>query len=113
MRAKDKAKSARKKQQAIKKDNARRAKMSCTMFGGEESEQLNALYSALRDAAERHGFSGEYKEYEFMEGTPEYQLIQELKKKPRTSLVVQMVDALHAMGYDIVYTGNHRHWGDE
>lgn len=63
--------------------------LSCNMFGGENSEQYNALRSALTTAAHEAGFTGEYCEYEWIE------------KTPRTSLIVNLVDALHLHGYEI------------
>lgn len=63
--------------------------LSCSMFGGKHSDQYNALRSALTTAAKEAGYSGEYCEYEWIE------------KSPRTSLIVNLVDALHSHGYEI------------
>lgn len=63
--------------------------LSCSMFGGKHSDQYNALRSALTTAAKEAGYEGEYCEYGWVE------------KTPRTSLVVNLVDALHSHGYEI------------
>lgn len=59
-------------------------------FGGEGSEEYNALHTALVRCAEDDGRASEYKEYEWIENTP------------RTSLIVLLVDKLNEMGYHVV-----------
>jgi len=55
------------------------------MFGGKNSEEYNALMSALTRSAEKNG-----KEiYEYLEETP------------KTTFIVNMVDELRDMGYKI------------
>ena len=62
----------------------------CIMFGDENAEGYNALISALMDcgdAKRAHGVDGDYV---FLEHTP------------KTSLIVELYDALLASGYKIV-----------
>lgn len=63
--------------------------LSYTLFAGECSEEYNALRSALRTAAEDFGHIGEYAEYEWLDVVP------------RTSMVVELVNALHRHGFKI------------
>ena len=56
----------------------------CKMFGGENSEAQNALMSALTELA-----GGTQDIYEYLESTP------------KTSLVVEIVDKLKELGYEI------------
>ena len=60
-------------------------KPKCNDFGGLGSEGYNAMMSALFHAA-----GGEANVYPFIERTP------------KASLVVELVDALRDLGYDIV-----------
>ena len=80
--------------------------LSCAMFGGSnDSEQYNALYSALSDAAELRGFVGPMKEYGLIENSDEAKIMKHLHTLPRTSMIVAMVNQLHELGYEIVFTG--------
>ena len=63
----------------------RKIKLECDDFGGEGSEAYNALASALWRAA-----SGRHNVYEYLE------------KTPKTSLVVEICQALNEIGYKIV-----------
>lgn len=63
-------------------------KLTCKMFGGEGEEEYNALMSALQDCAENRG--GDKEIYSYLEDTL------------KTSLIVEMVDALHTFGYKII-----------
>lgn len=63
--------------------------LSHELFTGERSTEYNALRSAIRTAAENSNESGEYAEYDW------------LAKVPRTSMTVELVDALHEHGYQI------------
>ncbi len=63
-------------------------KLKCKMFGGEDSEQLNALMSALIEASEAEDIKDNDKIYTFLE-------------LPKTSLVVELLDALNKIGYKI------------
>ena len=63
--------------------------LSHTCFGGRLGEQQNALRSALATAAKRAGFTDEYAEYQYLHNIP------------RTSLTVELVDALESHGYQI------------
>lgn len=60
-------------------------KLECDDFGGEGSEAYNALASALWRAA-----GGKDSVYAYLE------------KAPKTSLVVELCDALNEIGYKIV-----------
>lgn len=60
---------------------------ACTMFGGDDADQYNALASALWASA-----GGKEKVYEYLSDTP------------KTSLVVELVDTLRARGFKIVST---------
>lgn len=64
--------------------------LSHTLFEGKFGEELNALRSALTTAAKNAGHTGEYPEYDWMGNAP------------RTSMIVELVDALHEHGYSIV-----------
>lgn len=63
--------------------------LSHTPFGGENAEEYNALRSALSTAAKLSGHTGEYAEYDWIENVA------------RTSLVCELVQALHKHGYRI------------
>jgi len=63
--------------------------LSCDIFGGKRSDEYNAVRSALTTAANNSGHKGEYCEYEWLTNTP------------KTSLVVELVDALHEHGYEV------------
>jgi len=58
----------------------------CTMFGGEGAEGYNAMMTSLQECAKDDGRSI----YDFLEHTP------------KTSLVVELVDKLRELGFDIV-----------
>lgn len=75
--------------------------LSCTMFGGRDAEQYNALYSAFSYAAEKKGFDHEYGIYELIENSPEFEVYKRLLNEPRTTLVCQIVEALKAHGFEI------------
>lgn len=62
--------------------------LTCKMFGGEGEEEYNALMSALQDCATRDNQNKDI--YTYLEDTP------------KTSLIVELVDALHIFGYKIV-----------
>lgn len=64
--------------------------LSCTMFEGQHGEEQNALRSAIMTASIYAGFIGEYAEYD------------RLKVVARTSMTVELVDALYRHGYRIV-----------
>ena len=63
--------------------------LTSTCFGGSSGEACNALRSALTTAAKRSGHKGEYAEYDY------------LARIARTSLIVELVDALKDHGYCI------------
>ncbi len=63
--------------------------LTSILFGGEGSEEYNALRSALATAALHNGYHGENFEYGWLE------------EVPRTSMIVELVDALHRHGYEI------------
>lgn len=63
--------------------------LSHTSFGGATGEECNALRSALATAAKDMGHEGQNAEYAYLE------------QAPTTSLVVELVDALHRHGYAI------------
>lgn len=63
--------------------------LKCDNFGGENGEELNAMMSALIEAAEADDSKDNAKIYDFLD-------------LPKTSLIVELVDALHAIGYKIV-----------
>lgn len=58
----------------------------CTTFS---EEQNNALYQAIHEAADCVDYDDPRKVYLYLEATP------------RASLTVEIVDALHRMGYQI------------
>ena len=58
-------------------------------FGGKDAEAQNALRSALTTAAANAGHEGEYSEYDWLE------------EIPRTSLVIELLQALQEHGYTI------------
>lgn len=60
------------------------------MFGGENSEAQNALMSALEDCGDAESAQGGDGIYGFLEGTP------------KTSLIVELYDALLVSGHKIV-----------
>ena len=70
-------------------ENFRPLPLSCDSFGGKYADQYNALRSAMTTAARLSGHEGEFPEYEWLE------------KTPRTSIVVELVNALHAHGFYI------------
>lgn len=59
-------------------------------FGGKYSDQYNALWQALHSAAEASGHGGEHGVYAYLDGMP------------RTSLVVELVNELHALGFGVL-----------
>lgn len=60
-------------------------KLPCSMFGGNEAHQYNALMSALMNCAKSEG-----KEiYNWLESTP------------KTTLVALLVDEINLLGYEI------------
>ena len=83
------------------------------MFGGENGEQYNALYSALSHAAEKKGFDHEYKEYELLENCDEFKIYERLLSLPRTSLVCNLIESLQSHGFEIKYTGCTSFWDDD
>lgn len=58
-------------------------------FVGEDALEQNALRSAIYNAAIHAGHEGEYAEYDW------------LQEVPRTSMTVELVSALHRLGYRI------------
>lgn len=60
----------------------------CNMFGGESKEEFNALMSALQYCAGTDSMSDEI--YQYLEDTP------------KTSLIVELVNALHVFGFKII-----------
>jgi len=69
--------------------------------GGPEAEEQNAVWAAIhecgRDSRNDQATSPRDAAYEWLENTP------------RTSLVVELVDKLHALGYRIVKANTERH----
>ena len=63
--------------------------LTCDVFGGKHALEYNALRSAMTTAARMAGHTGEYAEYEWLD------------EVPRTSLTVELVDALHRHGFTI------------
>ena len=62
--------------------------LTCKMFGGEGEEEYNALMSALQDCAGTDSPSDEIYQY--------------LEETPKTTLIVELVNALHTFGYKII-----------
>jgi hypothetical protein len=65
-------------------------KLKCNSFGGKNSEQYNALMSALIEASGGKDTKDNDKVYSFLEETP------------KASLIVEVVDALNEIGYEII-----------
>ncbi|MCX6785940.1 MAG: hypothetical protein NTZ18_03770 [Candidatus Komeilibacteria bacterium] len=63
--------------------------LKCDMFGGENGEQCNALMSALIVAAGSQDVKDNECIYSFL-------------ALPKTSLIVELVDALNKLGYKII-----------
>lgn len=64
--------------------------LTCKMFGGEGAEQYNALMSALELYTLEHEYAdGDL--YTYIDATP------------KTTLIVNMVEALHKFGYEIKF----------
>lgn len=61
-------------------------RLTCNMFGGKDGEALNALMSAFEQCAENDGKS----------------IYGWLDKIPKTSMVVELNDALERLGYKII-----------
>ena len=64
------------------------SKLKCNSFGGEDSEQFNALMSALIEASGAKDMTDNDKIYSFLD-------------KPKTSITVHLVNALNKIGYNI------------
>ena len=64
-------------------------------FGGKHADQYEAMKRALHDAAVWHGVP-----------RSEYMIYAYLEEVPKTSLVVELVDALHRGGYRITRSQN-------
>ena len=69
------------------------------MFGGENSEQQNALMSAVMKGAETE-IGGKVLEVDSLNDTRIYEFLD----LPKTSLIVELVDALNKIGYKIIKT---------
>jgi len=65
-------------------------KLKCTMFGGKDGEQYNALMSAVYLASEAEDANDNEAIYNFLE------------EVPKTSVVCELIQALHQLGYKIV-----------
>lgn len=75
----------------LEEDNMKKD-LKCEMFGGEDGEEQNALMSALYKASDQMdlGKDKNYNMYCFLGQTP------------KTSLIVELIDALHLIGYKII-----------